>query len=579
MRHSQLFFKTFKEAPAEADIPSHQLLERGGYIKRLSRGHFTYTPLMMRVLSKMKKIIIQELEREGAQEISMPQMHPKSIWEESGRWEAYKAEKLTYIFEDREQNEFCLGPTHEEAVTSLVKNWVTSYKQLPINLFQITNKFRDEIRPRFGLMRAKEFLMKDAYTFCADNEQMEKQYSKMRRAYERILNRLDLKYVVVQADSGKIGNSKSEEFQVLADVGEDSLLLCQEYAFNSEKAPCYPKSFSYPEGDLELEKFSTPGIKTIQQQVEFVNASKEIMLKTLVYKVIQKDGEEFVAVGIRGDRDINKVKLINYFGALEAELATEEEIKKATGLEIGFIGPVDCPLPFVADHSCKPMRNFMCGANEKDYHYKNVQWRRDCKEPTYADFCQAKAGDACPVSNGGVYEEKRGIEVGHIFNLGDKYSRALKAFYQNEAGKPTPFLMGCFGLGVGRCIQAAVEQKYDEQGIVWPLELAPFSILLTPVNVKDKDQSDAAEKIYDRLLGKGIEVLYDDRIDRLGSKLKDSDLIGIPFKMIIGKQFLSDREIEVEPRQGEKYHISWDYLDKWIDEHLNFPKSNEKPLK
>lgn len=569
MRFSQLFFKTFKEAPQEADVPSHKLLEQAGLIKRLSRGHYTYTPLMMRVLSKMKKIIREELEKEGAQEINMPLLQPKSIWEETGRWAAYKAEQLTFIVQDREHNEYCLGPTHEEVVTSLVKNWLTSYKQLPVNLFQITNKFRDEIRPRFGLMRAKEFIMKDAYSFCANADQMNDQYQKMRNAYQRILERLGLNYVIVQADSGKIGNSQSEEFQVLADIGEDSILVCKDYAFNSEKAPCSPIDFNYPNHNQPLEKFSTPGITSIEGQVKVAGEPVPMMLKTLVYKLICEDGVKFIAVGIRGDRQVNAVKLGNHFKALNLELASEEEIKRVTKSYIGFIGPINCPIPFIADNTCASMRNFLCGANEKDWHYKNVQWGRDCPKPEFHDFCQAEAGDYCPFVLGEQYEERRGIEVGHIFNLGDKYSEAMKAHYQNENGELVPFLMGCYGLGVGRCIQAAVEQKYDEKGIVWPLELAPFHILITAVNPSDEAQNLAATEIYQRLKKTGLEPLLDDRSERLGFKLKDSDLIGIPYKFIIGKRFATDREVEVESRQGEKLILDADELVRWARERFS----------
>ncbi len=570
MRLSHLFFKTFKQAPHDADIPSHQLLEQAGYIKRLHRGHFTFTPLMMRVFSKMKEVIRQEMQKEGSQEVILPQMHSKSIWEASGRWEAYKAEKLMYIVQDRDHNEGCLAPTHEEAITHLVKNWITSYKMLPVNLFQISNKFRDEIRPRFGLMRAKEFVMKDAYSFCSNTEQMEHEYQKMRRAYQHILKRLDLDYVIVQADSGKIGSGKSEEFQLLADIGEDTLLIAGDLAFNSEKAPCKPTSFKYPEGKLPLEEFSTPGIKTIQQQVEFVKQPKEMMLKTLVYKLTYSDRTEFVAVGIRSDRDINEIKLENHFNALEVRLATDEELNKELHLEIGFIGPVECPLDFIADNTCKEMNAFMCGANRKDTHYKNVDWKRDCKTFEFADFAQAVQGDICPL-NGEVYSEKRGIEVGHIFNLGDKYSNHLEAFYQDEAGASKPFLMGCYGMGVGRCIQGAVEQKCDEVGIVWPLAIAPYHIFLTPVNIKDDEQKMAVEKVYSTLLEKGIEVLFDDRRERLGYKLRDSDLIGIPFKWIVGKQFLEDQMIEVEPRGGEKISLPLHKIDAWLKEQLLLP--------
>lgn len=570
MRLSQLFFKTFKEDPQEADIPSHQLLEKGGFIKRLARGHYTYTPLMMIVLRKLEAIIRQELKKEGSQEIVMPLLQPKSLWEQTDRWAAYKAEKLIYTTIDRQEQESCLAPTHEEAVTSLAKNWLTSYKQLPVNLFQIGTKFRDEIRPRFGLMRSKEFIMKDAYSFSATEEQMQDQYQRMRRAYQNILRRLKLDFVVVQADSGKIGNSQSEEVQILADIGEDTLLICGDYAYNSEKAPCIPKSFTYDKHKKELEKFSTPDTKTIDEVVSFTQEPKEIMLKALVYKLIYKNKVEFVVVGIRADREVNPVKLINHFKALEMELASEEEIKKI-GLVQGFVGPIGCPVSFVADLTCQPMVNFICGANQKDFHYKNVNWERDCKTPQFHDFCQAKALDRCPHVEGGVYHEKRGIEVGHIFNLGDRYSKAMDATFQDVNGRPTPFLMGCYGIGVGRCIQAAIEQKYDDKGIVWPLAIAPFQLLVTAVNTKDEAQKEGSEKIYHQLLKLGVDVLLDDRIERLGFKLKDSDLIGIPYKIIIGNGYTSDHVLEIEPRSGEKELIPTTALKEWVQSRILEP--------
>lgn len=565
MQLSKLFFKTFKEAPKEADIPSHQLLEQAGYIKRLHRGHYTYSPIMQKVLHKLKKIISEELEKEGASEIFMPQMHPQEIWEESGRLAGYKAEKLMFTLSDRDQTPMCLAPTHEEAVTHYVKNWITSYKQLPVNLYQFSNKFRDEIRPRFGLMRAKEFIMKDAYSFSANQKEMDEEYQKMRCAYQRILKRLELEYVIVQADSGKIGNAQSEEFQVLADIGEDCVLICKDFAFNDEKAPCLLDPFEYESALKELEKVSTPNIKTIDALHDFLDVSYEYMIKTVVYKLIHKDSEELVAVGIRSDREVNKVKCLNHFGALEIELAAEYDIKKHTGLDIGFIGPINCPITFVADHSCAPMTNFTCGANEKDFHFKNVNWERDLPKPQFADFCQAKAGDLCPLVPNGRYEDRRGIEVGHIFNLGDKYSEALKATFQSEEGKPKPFLMGCFGLGVGRLAQACVEQSYDDKGIIWPKALAPFQLMITAVNTKDEEQAEAAFDIYKKLLEKGYDVLLDDRKDRLGSKLKDSDLVGIRYKMIIGKQYFTEQKLEVEARTSHKELIDEKDLLTWAE--------------
>lgn len=569
MRLSNIFFKTFKEAPADADVPSHKLLERAGFIKRLSRGHFTYTPLMWKVIGKLKQIVCEELQNEGSQELFLPQLHTKEVWEATGRWDAYKAEKLTYIVQDRDEHEYCLGPTHEEVITHLVKNWITSYKQLPQNLFQITNKFRDEIRPRFGLMRSKEFLMKDAYSFCANTEQMEAQYLNMRRAYQKIFDRLELDYVIVQADSGKIGSSSSssEEFQVLADIGEDSVLICEDFAFNSEKAPCALPPYSFPSTIEEMEKVKTPDTQTIEALEKFTKLPIERLLKIVVYKVTHSDGEEFIAVGIRGDRDINPVKLSNHLNALDVQLAEEWELKKK-GLKKGYIGPVNCPIPFIADLSCQPMTNFVCGANEESYHFSNVNWKRDCDLPVFVDFSQAKEGDLCPLVPGETYKEKRGIEVGHIFNFGDKYSDALKATFQDENGKPKPFLMGSFGIGIGRLAQAAVEQNYDDKGIIWPKELTPFSILVTAVNTKDAEQKKASEEVYEKLKKQKIDVLLDDRKERLGFKLKDSDLIGIPYKMILGKTYLAEGKIEVEPRVGEKFFVESKDLNAWAKEHL-----------
>lgn len=565
MRFSNLFFKTFKEAPADADVPSHKLLERAGLIRRLSRGHFSYTPLMWKIMNKLKAIITEEMEKEGSQEVFLPQLHPKEVWDATGRWDAYKAEKLTFLVKDRDEHDYCLAPTHEEVMTHLVKNWITSYKQLPQNLFQIANKFRDEIRPRFGLMRCKEFIMKDGYSFCANTEQMADQYLKMRRAYQKILDRLELDYVIVQADSGKIGssNSQSEEFQVVADIGEDSILICEDFAFNSEKAPCVLPPYPYSSHLLNLEEIKTPNTETIEDLQKFTGIPVEQLLKVVVYKVIYKDCEEFIAVGIRGDREINPVKLSNHLQALEIGLASDEELKNQ-GLKKGYMGPVNCSIQFIADLSSQPMTNFVCGANKAPYHLKNVNWKRDCDLPIFADFSQAKEGDLCPLVPGATYKEKRGIEVGHIFSFGDKYSKALEAFFQDEAGNSKPLLMGSYGIGVGRLAQAAVEQNYDENGIIWPKELVPFDLLLTAVNAKEEEQREACERFYIQLKKMGVDIALDDRNERLGFKLKDSDLVGIPYKMILGKNYFAEGNLEVEPRVGEKFFVHESKLNDWV---------------
>ncbi len=568
MRLSKLFFKTFKDAPQDADIRSHQLLERAGYIRRLARGHYAYAPLMWRVLQKTMHIIREELDKADSQEVLLPQVHPKELWELSDRWDEYTITKLLYTVQDREGHEYCLAPTHEEAFTYILQNWVTSYKQLPINLYQIATKFRDEIRPRFGLMRSKEFIMKDAYAFCSSEDEMDEEYGKMRKAYERIFKRLELDFVIVQADPGKIGQGKSEEFQVTAGVGEDAILVCQAHAFNVEKAPVTISAFPYDQQLKPMEELVTPNIKTIEALQKFTQQPLEIMLKTLIYKLIYKDREEWVAIGIRSDRQINEAKLMGKFAPLDLILATNEEVKKLTQVEVGFIGPVHSPIKFFADNSCQAMTNFIVGANQKDKHLVNVNWERDCSMPEFYDFILAEEGDQCPLSKEGVYEIKRGIEVGHIFNLGTKYSDALKAFFQDKNGKAKPFWMGSYGIGVGRVIQACVEQKYDDKGIVWPLAIAPYHILVTAANPKNEELVAVTEKVYKRLIELGIEAIYDDRKERLGLKLKDSDLMGIPFKLIIGKTYEETKKLEIEPRVGEKQLISEGDLESWALDNI-----------
>jgi len=568
MRASKLFFRTFKEAPAEADIISHQLLERGGYIRRLGRGIYSYTPLMVRVFKKILEIVREELDRAGAQEISLPFLHPAHFWKESGRWDDFISEKLLYTVEDREGHAYCLAPTHEEVVVSLVTNWATSYKQFPFNLYQIGNKFRDEIRPRFGLMRGKEFLMKDGYSFSRNPEEMDQQYAIMSEAYSAIFRRLGLDFVIVEAHGGKIGKGKSEEFQVVADVGEDAVMVCGEYAANVEATKSVPPSYPFEKALKSKERVATPGTTTIEELAAFLKVEGALILKTLVYKLIYADREEYVAVGIRGDRQINELKVGEKFGAVETVLATEDEVKRLTGASFGFVGPLDSKLRFYADHSAELMTNFVCAHNEDDVHFIHVNWDQDLPKPEFDDFLLAEEGDRCPHIPGGTYHVQRGIEVGHIFNIGTKYTEKLGAEYQDENGKMQPIWMGTYGIGIGRTAAACIEQTHDEKGIIWPKAIAPFRIMITPATTKDPVLFEMAEKLYEVL--SPFEPLFDDREERLGFKLKDSDLIGIPFKLIVGKSFTNEGKVEIESRQGEKHLISPDEIQIWANDHLNW---------
>ncbi len=566
MRTTQLFFQTFKEAPSDADIISHQLLERGGYIKRLGRGIYSYTPLMMRVFKKMLTIVREELENAGAQEISLPFLHPAQLWKESGRWDDFTAEKLLYTLEDREGHSYCLAPTHEEVVVSLVTNWVTSYKQFPFNLYQIGNKFRDEIRPRFGLMRGKEFLMKDGYSFCRNEQEMDAQYKAMRTAYSNIFRRLGLEFVLVEAHGGKIGKGKSEEFQVIADVGEDAVMVCGEYAANVEATKSIPPSYTYENSLKSMEQVATPETKTIEELSVFLKVDPQQILKTLVFKLIYADRKEFVAIGIRGDRQINLLKVEEKFGPIETLQASEDEVKRLTGANVGFIGPLNTKLTFHADKSTEPMTNFVCASNEDDLHTINVNWERDLPKPEFDDFLLAEEGDSCPHIPDGTYKVQRGIEVGHIFNIGTKYTEKLGAHFQDENGKMKPIWMGTYGIGIGRTAAACIEQSHDERGIIWPKILAPFRIMITAASSKDPALVETAEKLYKELAS--YEPLMDDRNERLGFKLRDSDLIGIPFKLIVGKSFTNEGKVEIESRVGEKHLIAPEDIGSWAQKHL-----------
>lgn len=569
MRTSKLFFRTFKEAPHEADVISHKLLERGGYLRRLGKGIYSYTPLMWRVLKKLMNIIREELDRVGAQEISMPFLHPAQLWKETGRWEDFTSANLLYTLTDREGHSFCLAPTHEEVVVSLVTNWMTSYKDLPFNLYQIGTKFRDEIRPRFGLIRGKEFLMKDGYSFSKDPQGMEEQYQLMRIAYSNIFKRLGLDFVIVEAHGGKIGTGKSEEFQVKAEIGEDVVMVCGEYAANVETTKSIPPAYTYEKTLKAKERVKTPQTVTIEQLSAFLKVDAERILKTLIYKLIFPNREEYVAIGIRGDRQINDLKVQDKFGAMEVMLASEEEVRKLTGAGFGFIGPIESKLHFYADNTTKPMTNFICAINKDDIHDINVNWEKDLPLPEFDDFLLAEAGDGCPHLPGGVYKIQKGIEVGHIFNLGTRYTEKLGALFQDEHGKTQPFWMGTYGIGVGRTAAACIEQKHDEKGIIWPLVLAPFKITVTAASAQDPNLVATAEKIYEVLSSNGFEPLLDDRDLRLGFKLKDSDLIGIPYKLIVGKAFTSEKKVEAESRTGEKDLIEVDQILSWARKNLS----------
>ena len=568
MRTSKLFFRTFKEAPHEADIVSHQLLERGGYIRKLGKGIYTYTPLMWRVLKKLMHIVREELDKAGAQEIAMPFLHPAQLWKETGRWQDFTAAKLLYTLEDREGHPFCLAPTHEEVAVSAVANWVTSHKDLPINLYQIGTKFRDEIRPRFGLIRAKEFLMKDGYSFSKNPDGMDEQYRLMRVAYSNIFKRLGLDFFIVEAHGGKIGTGKSEEFQVKAEIGEDLVMVCGEYAANVETTKSIPPAYAYDKNMKEKERVKTPGTVTIEELSAFLKVDAQLILKTLVYKLIFSDREEYVAIGIRGDRQVNEVKVCDKFKALEIQLASQEEVRKLTGAGFGFIGPINCPLRFYADLTAEPMTNFVCAINQDDIHEINVNWDRDIPRPVFEDFLLAEAGDGCPHIPGGTYKIQKGIEVGHIFNLGTRYTDKLGACFQDENGKSQPFWMGTYGIGIGRTAAACIEQKHDEKGIIWPQSIAPFQIVVTAAATQDPLLVAAAEKIYEQLTWNGFEPLLDDRDLRLGFKLKDSDLIGIPYKLIVGKTFHGENKVEIEARTGEKSLIEASQIVNWAKENL-----------
>ncbi len=555
MYYSKTLIPTLKESPADAEVISHKLMVRAGMIRQMAAGIYSTLPLGLRVFKKVEQIIREEMNRIGGQEVFLPSVQPAELWEESGRWEFYGKELLR--LKDRHDREFCYGPTHEEIITDIVRRDVHSYRQLPITLYQIQTKFRDEVRPRFGIMRGREFTMKDAYSFHTTEESTRETYSQMAEAYSRIFERCGLDFKMVEADSGTIGGSFSHEFVVLADSGEDRIGFCDscDYASNLEKAEARAaKPNSESTSEEGIKEVPTPGKKSVEEVTQFLNVSSDKLIKTIVFETDQG----LVAGLVRGDREINPVKLKNLIDCEWLNPAPEELITKETGVPCGYLGPVGVQLKVFADTEIKHMSNGITGANKADTHLTGVQFGRDLKVEKVGDLKDVNEGDRCPKCDSGKYKIKRGIEVGHIFILGAKYSEAMKAHYLDDQGKEKPMIMGCYGIGVGRTAAAAIEQNYDEKGIIWPLPLAPFQAVILPVNFKVDAVRSAAETIYKTLWEQGVETLLDDRSDRLGVKFKDAELLGIPLQIIIGPKNLDEGKVELKSRKtGESKFISF----------------------
>lgn len=556
MRYSEFFLPTTREVPSDAEVVSHQLMIRAGMIRKLTSGIYSYLPLGYRVIQKVEKIIREEMIRAGAQEVYLPMVQPRELWEESGRWHLYGKELLR--FKDRHERDCCLGPTHEEVITDLVRHEIRSYRQLPKCFFQIQTKFRDEIRPRFGVMRCREFGMKDAYSFDVDEAGVDVSYQKMYDAYTRIFQRCGLTFRAVEADTGSIGGSFSHEFMVIADTGEDALVFCNdcEYAANIEKAEVLRPELENPGADsyLSMEYVHTPGIKSIEEVCDFIGKKPQEIVKTIIYSA---DGSP-VAVLARGDVEINEIKVKNFLGCGELAMADEKMICDVTGAPRGFAGAVGLKsnVKVLADYSLLGVANCVMGANREDYHLVNVNVGRDYNVDVYGDFRFVRDTDTCPRCRKGTLRFARGIEVGHVFKLGTKYSRAMKATFLDSTGQERYMEMGCYGIGIGRTVAAAIEQNNDAHGIVWPVPIAPFHVIITPVNVKDSRIADISENLYRSLREKGVEVLLDDRDERAGVKFNDADLIGIPLRITVGKKALEEGVCEVKVRRsGETTNV------------------------
>jgi len=551
MRYSNYFIPTLKETPADAEVISHQLMLRAGMIRKLAAGIYNYLPLGLRSIRKVEQIVREEMNQSGAIELLMPMVTPAELWQESGRWEKYGPE-LRRI-KDRKDNEFCLGPTHEEVVTDIVRREIKSYRQLPLNLYQVQTKFRDEIRPRFGLMRGREFIMKDAYSFDVDEAGANESYEKMYQAYRRIFQRCGLNFRAVEADTGSIGGNYSHEFMVLAESGEDAIASCSscEYAANVEKAEARLHSGPEHAEARPLERVATPGKKSIEEVSSFLEVPAATTVKMLVY---QADGAP-IGVLLRGDHDLNEIKLQKYLNCDALEMASDEVVTKAAQGPVGYLGPVGSPLRLIADSTVQGLRNFICGANEDGFHLKNANLDRDCTIKEFADLRNVTHGDPCPRCATGTLELWRGIEVGHVFKLGTKYSEALRASFLDADGKEQVIFMGCYGIGIGRTVAACIEQNHDENGIIFPIPIAPFHCVISAINPKEEVVALASQQLYEQLLAAGVEVLLDDRDERPGVKFKDADLIGIPLRIVVGSKNLANGQVELKVRRGGEVQL------------------------
>ncbi|NNC64443.1 MAG: proline--tRNA ligase [Gammaproteobacteria bacterium] len=543
---TKLPFNTFKEAPADAEVISHQLMLRAGIIRRLASGLYTWLPMGLRVLHKVERIVREEMNRAGALELVMPVVQPAELWEESGRWEEFGPELLR--LSDRHKRSFCLGPTHEEVITDIARTELKSYRQLPVNYYQIQTKFRDEIRPRFGVMRAREFTMKDAYSFHLNEASLQEGYLTMREAYSRIFTRLQLDFRIVQADPGAIGGNRSEEFHVLADSGEDAIAYCEAdgFAANIETVALEPPAAERPAPGAESERVHTPDVRSIDELSAFMKVEPDQCLKMLLVA-----GSDTPAVGLllRGTHELNRLKAEALPEVAQPlRMLRAAEVEAATGCEPGFAGPIGVDLPLIVDHDAALLADFVCGANEKDHHFRGVNWNRDAALPRVADLRNAVAGDLSP-SGGGALSIARGIEVGHIFQLGSKYSDAMDATVLDKDGKACTMQMGCYGIGVTRVVAAAIEQNHDEHGIIWPEAIAPFDVVVIPINLdKSYRVKEAAEALYGELEAIGTEVLVDDRSQRPGFKFADADLLGIPHRVVITEKGWDQGQVEYKRR-------------------------------
>jgi len=569
MRYSQYLLPTLKEVPSEAEVPSHQLMLRAGMIRKLTSGVYSYLPLGLRSIRKVEVIIREEMNRAGALEVLLPFVQPAELWQESHRWEEYGGELAR--FKDRHNRDCCLGPTHEEVITDIARKEIQSYRQLPINLYQIQTKFRDEIRPRFGVMRAREFIMKDAYSFDVDEKGEDESYQKMVKAYMRIFTRCGLQFRAVEAESGLIGGSFSHEFMVLAETGEETIVSCTRcsYAANIEKAEFRRPGKNGQTLDKGTQKASqkvlTPDKRTVEEVTQFLNISSRDLVKTLIFE----SDKGCLAALVRGDHEISEKKLKAVWGTEKIQLATEETVEEITRAPKGFAGPIGLSIPIFADLDIQEMVNFVTGANEKDAHLIHVNIGRDFQVSQFADIRRFTPGDYCPLCGKETRMDK-GIEVGHTFKLGTKYSQAMGATFLDDQGRAKEMVMGCYGIGLGRTVAAAIEQSYDQNGIIFPMPIAPFQVSLLPVNIKIDLLKETAEQFYQTLLANGVEVLYDDREETPGVKFKDADLIGIPLRVTLGEKNLKKDLVEIKKRRtGEIFFVKQHEVLSKIKEMIN----------